>query len=65
MRELQTKYKNILTWTNFRDRKMQKICIFMPKLLRNSKKSSNFAAKADIRWSVGTMVISITLGIAR
>ena len=44
MRELQTKYKNILTWTNFRNRKMQKIWIFMPKYLRNSKKCSNFAA---------------------
>ena len=37
----------------------------MPKFLRNSKKSSNFAAKADIRWSVGTMVIFITRGIVR
>jgi len=47
MRELRTKYKNILTWTNFRDRKMQKIWIFMPKLLRNSKKYSNFAADTN------------------
>lgn len=48
------RYNFFTRYANFRNRKLQKILIFMLKLLRNSKKCSNFAADfsrlLDYKW---------------